>query len=156
MPIPIGWRLLSEFGIRLIHLIIVICFNSLNDVKKLAEIVVETTDYIKEYMTAMKCIIIFSSFKSLFRAFGEWHSALSGSNKLLEGFTLYTKAEKEYNSITWIKTFPFFCHYLFQLLYIMYSTPHKSPAPLNFFRENNQLNIFMCFSSLFHVLIIST
>ena len=33
---------------------------------------------------------------------------------------------------------------------IQYSAPHKSPAPLNFFSENNQLNIFMCFSSFDH------
>ena len=47
------------------------CFNSLNDVKKLAGIAVETIDYIKEYITAMKYIRNFSNFKSLFPAFGE-------------------------------------------------------------------------------------
>ena len=47
------------------------CFNSLNDAMKLAGIAVETIDYIKEYVTAMKYIRIFSNFKSLFPAFGE-------------------------------------------------------------------------------------
>ena len=47
------------------------CFNSLNDVTKLAGIAVETIDCIKEYTTAMKYIRNFSDFKSLFTAFGE-------------------------------------------------------------------------------------
>ena len=45
-------------------------FNSLNDVKKLAGIAVETIDYIKEYMTAIKCIrklFKFQKFISSFR-----------------------------------------------------------------------------------------
>ena len=59
------------------------CFNSLNDVKKLAGIVVGTIDYIKEYMTAMQYIRNFSNFKSLFPAFIERRLPSSGSNKLL-------------------------------------------------------------------------